>query len=120
VAGRTSILLERLLRLSASHGLRVPRSLIQERTQRLDDLAVRLRMTIGGALELKESRLTATGARLRTLNPKAVLERGYTICLDLETKLPLGSAVGVKEDHLMELLFHDGEVECQATRVSRA
>ncbi len=116
--GKKNILLERLLGLSASHGLRAPRSLVQQRAQRLDDLAARLRMSVGGALELKERSLTATGARLQSLDPKAVLERGYTICLDLETKLPLGAASSVTENQLMELLFHDGEVECQATRVA--
>jgi len=54
------------------------RSILNDR-QRLDDLWLRLERGLGHGLSLRRARLTGAEERLRSLNPLAVLERGYAV-----------------------------------------
>jgi exodeoxyribonuclease VII large subunit len=47
--------------------------------QRLDDLALRLGRGLGHSLSLRQARLTGMEERLRSLNPLAVLRRGFAV-----------------------------------------
>jgi exodeoxyribonuclease VII large subunit len=47
--------------------------------QRLDDLALRLGRGLGHSLSLRRARLTGMEERLRSLNPLAVLRRGFAV-----------------------------------------
>jgi exodeoxyribonuclease VII large subunit len=110
-----TIAFERIQRLTSSHGLRVPRSMVQERTLRVDEMASRLKMTTKNILERNASGLNACAEQLVALNPNAVLKRGYTLCLDRNTRALYASASDVAPGRELSIVFHDGEVECQAS-----
>jgi exodeoxyribonuclease VII large subunit len=56
-----------------------PLRAIQSDRQRLDDLWLRLGRGLGHSLSLRRARLTGVEERLRSLNPQAVLQRGYAV-----------------------------------------
>jgi len=68
--------------------LRDPRLLLADRRQRVDELASALQRALAKRIEDARSRLAAVSERLRALNPRAVLRRGYSI-----TRLPDGRIV---------------------------
>jgi exodeoxyribonuclease VII large subunit len=75
--------LRRRLERAAGHPiLREPRSVVQRYQQRVDELSVRLGNAQTRVVALRQAQLDRAIDRLRALNPKAVLERGYSILFD--------------------------------------
>jgi exodeoxyribonuclease VII large subunit len=56
-----------------------PQSLIDNRRQRLDDLASQARRSLDHRLSLQGEQLNGLRARLATLDPRATLDRGYAV-----------------------------------------
>jgi exodeoxyribonuclease VII large subunit len=59
-----------------------PMNQIQSASQRIDELDHRLGAVTNHILQLTRSQLTGLAQRMMSLNPKAVLERGYAIVTD--------------------------------------
>jgi exodeoxyribonuclease VII large subunit len=75
--------LRRRLERAAGHPiLREPLSVVRRYQQRVDELNVRLGNAQTRIVALRQAQLDRTVDRLRALNPKAVLERGYSILFD--------------------------------------
>ncbi len=110
--GAVALLGERVRRLATSHGLRSPENLVRQRADRLDDLANRLRVASRTAMDLQRRTLQAHGERLRALDPRAVLSRGYALCLDHGTRDLVPRAQLVRVAQLVDVVFHDGEATC--------
>jgi exodeoxyribonuclease VII large subunit len=66
-----------------------------------------------GALREARARLEGTGARLESVSPLAVLQRGYALVSD-PAGHPLTSAAAVKPGARLKLRFADGEVGATA------
>lgn len=75
----------RLDRAAHSGVFREPRHLVRRRQQQVDDLAGRLTRALPFALERARGRIDRANARLQTLNPSAVLARGYAILTEQAT-----------------------------------
>ncbi|MBN1424803.1 exodeoxyribonuclease VII large subunit [Candidatus Fermentibacteria bacterium] len=114
-AANTALARERIRRLGTSHGLRSPKGLVQQRVLRLDDLGARLRSAAASTIRLHEERIHARSEQLNALDPRAVLGRGYTLCLDHSTRALLSSAGDTAADAIVDVVFHDGEATCQVT-----
>ena len=72
--------LGRRLGYASSHPLlNNPRRLWEQRVQRVDDLAMRLRESLSRRLETSGLRLSAAAGRLDAISPLNVLARGYAI-----------------------------------------
>ena len=69
----------RVERLTGSYGLRRPLDLLVQARQRVDDLTGRAEELFRKQMQDDERRLEHLEARLATLDPKAVLGRGYAI-----------------------------------------
>lgn len=65
--------------VSRSYAMRRPFERIRVHEQRLDDLAQQLFRDIAHIVQIQHQRVEAAAARLESLNPVAVLERGYSI-----------------------------------------
>lgn len=111
---RMSFLNERLMRLKSSHGLRGPDHLVQEISLRIDELSTRLRSLVDKEMTDKSHDVRILRDRLNALSPRAVLERGYALCRDSLTNLPIDRAGFVTAGQLVDIRFLDGEVTCQA------
>ncbi|HUT25575.1 MAG TPA: exodeoxyribonuclease VII large subunit [Sumerlaeia bacterium] len=68
-----------LRRLTSSWGLRQPLDLVHQAIQRVDDLAARAEASLERAFMEARHRLESATGRLHALDPKRVLERGYSI-----------------------------------------
>ncbi len=116
---KLELLGEKLRRLQGSHGLRGPRYLVQEKALRFDELGSRLKAVMDGQLNQLETRFTGLDERLAALNPMAVLQRGYTLCVDPRSRALLARAKEVQTGQLLEVVFSDGEVTCQAIKTTQ-
>ena len=90
----------RLERAAGSPILREPAGVVRRYQQRVDELGVRLANAQSRVLALRQAQLERNLDRLRALNPKAVLDRGYAILFDAEGRavrdaatVPVGSAL---------------------------
>ena len=72
-------------------GKRLPRPtyLLQNMTQRLDDLAIRLRLALDNGIVLRGARLNRFADTLRSRNPLQQLAGHRTRCIDLEKQLQI-------------------------------
>jgi exodeoxyribonuclease VII large subunit len=99
--------------------LRVPRLLLAERRQRLDDLIAELPESVTRLLARAGQRLLRARERLAALSPEAVLARGYSI-----TRLPDGvivrSARQLSVGAAARVVLHRGAAEVQVTRLAEA
>ncbi len=69
----------RLDALAARRVFRRPHGLVQDGSRRLDELEARLGRATGNRLDRARRAVDATGARLESLSPLAVLGRGYSL-----------------------------------------
>ncbi len=75
----------RFERASGNPVFREPVYLLRQHQQGLDDLQNRLERSLGYRIEKESSRIDRLSACLKGLNPKSVLDRGYSIILDRAT-----------------------------------
>jgi len=73
------------------------------------------RRAIQNFLELRKKGLEILTAKLDTINPKAVLKRGYSIALK-KGKI-IKNASDVKIDDMIEIMFQKGEIKSQVKEV---
>lgn len=74
-----------------------PEAEIQKRWERLRPLHERLLRGIKGQLESRRNRLETMLGRLRLLSPEAVLDRGYSITMDVSTGQVVRDAAAVPQ-----------------------
>lgn len=117
LTAKASVLRERLRRLRTSHGLRAPHNQVQQRALRLDDLGARLKTAAAAVLLRHGGTLRAMADRLRALDPRAVLARGYTLCLDHATRAPVPGAHALAPTQEVDIVFNDGEATCLVTNL---
>lgn len=80
-----------LSRLQGSHGLRRPVELVRQRSQRVDDLAIRMGTAMATRIEARRRRLIDLTARWRARDPVSHLNRSRVRLVELEAQL--GQAV---------------------------
>jgi exodeoxyribonuclease VII large subunit len=98
-----------LLRLKAEHlFLLHPRRILQEYTQRLDQLQRALLVNLRSNLGILRQRMEGTVGRLQSLSPLAVLERGYSIARLLPAKNIIRQARDLGRGDRVEVKVHRG------------
>jgi exodeoxyribonuclease VII large subunit len=98
---------EKVASLSAGYALNRPRDLLREYIQRLDEQERRMVSAAGHLFGVRQQHLSATTARIVSLNPRSVLKRGYAIVRS-------GDAIRTRSVQLAtgeetEIEFHDGK-----------
>ncbi len=131
----------RLLRLTGRRAFREPLSVIKQEQQRVDASVVRIERAVKRAVEQTRRDLSDTGlrvrrlveqclqkrsaeisvlkARLRTTNPVAVLDRGYSITYDAEGNI-LRSADEVRQDAVIKTRLANGEIFSRTCKGDRS
>ncbi|MEK7851167.1 MAG: exodeoxyribonuclease VII large subunit [Deltaproteobacteria bacterium] len=110
------------LNLLASHlgslegRLRTPRDKVLQLSQRLDDLTIRLGLSVKQKVESSKKRLEREVSLLNSFNPLAILNRGYSIA----TKVPTGEVIkeigAVNAGDRVGVRVTDGEMECRVEK----
>lgn len=88
--------------LAASYVFKEPENTLRQYSQRLDDLSHRLSLKIRHLHELQYHRLSSLGSRLNSLNPKAILNRGYSITIHTKTGKIVSQPTGLKKGDELE------------------
>ena len=115
---RLAALRRRLERAAGHPILREPRSVVRRYQQRIDELALRLGTAQSRVLALRRAQLDRAADRLRALNPKAVLERGYSILFAADGQA-VRSAASAPEGTALRGVLARGELDVRVV-ASRA
>ena len=86
-----------------------PQWMIRNDRQRLDDLLFRLEASLGNNFRFKRSQALGLTKRLRSLNPFAVLQRGYSIVTN-GTGQVVSKVSQVSRDELVDVKLSDGTI----------
>ena len=88
--------------------LRTPMGRVHRDQQLLDELNFRAGTALTHAVEINRTRLTGLEMRLNSLNPQAILERGYSIVTQVDGSL-VHSIKQVQPDDDLQVQVSDGE-----------
>lgn len=93
-----------------------PLRLVRNDRQRLDELASRAEMALINELRMQRSQVKSIQNRLTTLNPFAVLQRGYAIVSDSAGRV-VSSVKQVKQSDQVTIKVSDGTIQSQVVAV---
>lgn len=96
----------RIERAAGSYVFREPIRMIEQRSQYLDELEIRMKNLSGYALERSQGSVERLSTALSALNPLKVLERGYAFVTDNSNKVITTS--GQPDGTKLQLHFADG------------
>lgn len=89
-----------------------PLWLVRNDRQRLDELATRAEMALNNELRMQRSQVKSLNNRLASLNPFAVLQRGYAIVSDSAGQV-VSSVKQVKTSDQITIKVSDGTIQSQ-------
>jgi exodeoxyribonuclease VII large subunit len=87
-----------------------PRKLLEQYTQRVDELTGRMAGGLGHHVRRDRAYLASLTAGLDHLNPLGILSRGYSITKKLPSSIILKDASNVREGDLLSTKLYQGEV----------
>jgi exodeoxyribonuclease VII large subunit len=91
-----------------------PLNRIRNDRQRLDEIAYRLRQAVQHSHQLRRLHLDAASARLESLSPTAVLNRGYAIVTRQADGKPVTSTRQVHQSDALTVRVSDGTFDARA------
>ena len=100
----------KLASLTGSHSFHRPIDLVHQRSQRIDELTHRLMQSLEHTATLRRHDAASLQKRLASLNPAAVLHRGYAIVRDEKGNL-IASVKKVSRDKNISVNFQDGSAD---------
>ena len=102
--------------LSFNLRLKNPKKIIDEMRLKLDDYAVRLNNITNFYIKTKKLQINGIQRRLEALNPKAVLQRGYSITRTYPQKNIIIDSSEIKENDLLETILFKGSIITRAEK----
>jgi len=116
LTARVELALHRLDAIQQSYALRHPEERISVFQQRLDDLSSRLLPSAERLMGKAVERAASTAARLESLSPLKIVERGYSVTTrEADGKL-VASTNDVNEAELIRTRVRDGEIISRVER----
>ena len=95
-----------------------PRRALVEKRQRLDDRAERMAYAMRSRLGTQRAALAATAQRLRALDARQIMGRGFALVLVEKTGERLSSVLQVHPDDQLSIQVTDGSVAARVCQVS--
>ncbi|MFH0964105.1 MAG: exodeoxyribonuclease VII large subunit, partial [Planctomycetota bacterium] len=92
---------------------------IESREQRLDDLYTIARNHLRGRVALEDRRLDGLFGKVKSLDPLAVLARGYSVTMDERSGTILRDASKAKTGQRIVTRLHKGELASEVTAVKK-
>lgn len=105
-------------RLRDHYVFKEPSNIINQHSQTVDEMEGRLSTATGHLIEGMDRRLKNTGDRLRVLNPRSVLARGYSICVREEGGSVITDAAGVIMGERFVAFLHRGSFTATVEEVN--
>ena len=96
------------------------RGRLEQSMQRVDNAADRLLRGSRVLLRDHATRLEGAAARLGSLNPREVLRRGYSVCVDPASGRLVAREADALEAGRVHIMFHDGAVAAAVEGAIRA
>jgi exodeoxyribonuclease VII large subunit len=98
--------------------LRDPRRMLEQYTQRVDELTSRLAPGLKHHLRRDRARLLSLTSALGHLNPLSILSRGYSITKELSSGTILKDASALTPGDLLSTRLHQGEVVSRVEKIT--
>lgn len=102
--------------LVSSYALKQPQALVQQVSQRVDELIRQLQLGFKRQLTDRRFRLGGLAGRLEALSPLATLSRGYSLTFEASGRI-LRRARDVKEGDAIMVRLPEGSLDAQVMRV---
>lgn len=99
-----------LMAAERSYGMRAPAERLRQLQQRLDELAERMKIASRGAVGRLQERIARSASTLATLDPLAVLARGYSITTAADGTIPIRSPREARRGLRLRTILRDGEL----------
>ncbi|HIJ14094.1 TPA: exodeoxyribonuclease VII large subunit [Candidatus Woesearchaeota archaeon] len=96
---------------------RRPLETIHAYYQKIDSFEYMLKAKISQSMSLKRKSLEISDSKLSALNPRAILERGYSIVMKGDKIIK--SATEVKIDNNINVIFYKGELEAEVKKIKK-
>jgi exodeoxyribonuclease VII large subunit len=93
-----------------------PWNRILQHIQTLDDLNNRLKLNIKYIINMNENILNNYREKIIALSPRAILNRGYSICFEMPAKKIVKEIKQVKKDSLLDIMVSDGIISANVTK----
>ncbi|HPM42864.1 MAG TPA: exodeoxyribonuclease VII large subunit, partial [Candidatus Omnitrophota bacterium] len=106
---KIDILEERVKALSDSYILRQPLNVIEQHEQRIDDLRKDLADRMAHVVDMRGENFRLLAGKLGTLNPLAILNRGYSITTNWSDGVIVKDASKLKEGDKVETKLANGK-----------
>ena len=110
----------RLDNILKSRGFKKPYDMVQIERQKLDDYREMMKRLQDQRLGIYKHSLAMSEAKLNTLNPLAILRRGYSIVYDVKNGKVLTDAGTVENGDVLDIRLHSGMVRAAVTEQEEA
>ena len=104
---------DRLNRVIMSSAFSKPLRRVEFERMRLDLIERKIAASMKLLYDKSVSRLSVLSGKLDSLNPFAVLARGYSVVTDYESGAVISSARNTNPEQRLHIEFHDGKIRCQ-------
>jgi exodeoxyribonuclease VII large subunit len=111
---------EALNNIGGRHGLFRIKDIVPLKMQRLDDFDLRMNRAIGSILNSKRDKLSYIIRHLESLNPLAILSRGYSVTENLNTSEVIKDVKGVKNGMLLKTRLSKGTIISRVEKRERS
>lgn len=109
--------LDKLSRLKRTLGLLSPQGRLNRERQKVDQLSNLLASRMESCLNRVQGALAPNIGKLYSLDPLAILARGYSLTYKLQEALPLTDAARVKVQDRVKVLLRKGSLLCSVEEV---
>ncbi len=116
---RVTLLRMRIDALAKQRSFRRPFDLVHDRSRRLDELTLRSNSAVRHLHRDREGRLFTLAGKVESLNPLAVLGRGYSITQDAKTGAVVRSAAALQVGQSIVTRFAAGEATSQVESIKK-
>jgi exodeoxyribonuclease VII large subunit len=96
----------------------IPRAKIRESSQKVDHLNIIMQEKTRWNIAFNKNLVNPLANKLETLHPRAILERGYSICTHKDNPLPLKKADQVKLNEEVKVILSAGTLDCKVKKIS--
>lgn len=108
---RISIMKSNVRRFEDCHALKRPLQKVNEMRQRLDDVDLRLERGLTTQWRNATQRLSQFEAQMRALDPKAIMNRGYSITFDPHTGQIIRREIEASAGQPLRVLLAEGKLD---------